>query len=143
MIGFAAETDHVIENAKAKLARKGCDLIVANSVAKGTTTFGGEFNEVQMIGADGVESWPSMSKADVAERDRRPAGSRACKASMISVVYTRLSHGEGLQLPAYESEDAAGMDLVAAVAAGGGGRSGSRRSGFDTDRFGDRVAQGF
>ena len=68
VIGFAAETDHVIENAKAKLARKGCDLIVANSVANGTTTFGGEFNEVQMIGADGVESWPSMSKAAVAER---------------------------------------------------------------------------
>ena len=68
VIGFAAETDHVIENAKAKLARKGCDLIVANSVANGTTTFGGEFNEVQMIGADGVESWPSMSKPAVAER---------------------------------------------------------------------------
>ncbi len=68
VIGFAAETDHVIENAKAKLTRKGCDLIVANSVATGTTTFGGEFNEVQMIGADGVELWPSMSKAAVAER---------------------------------------------------------------------------
>ncbi len=118
VIGFAAETDHVIENAKAKLARKGCDLIVANSVANGTTTFGGEFNEVQMIGADGVESWPSMSKAAVAERIVARLASRACKASMISVVYTRLSHGEGLQLPAYASEDAAGMDLVAAVPPG-------------------------
>lgn len=68
VIGFAAETDHVIENAKAKLARKGCDLIVANSVAKGTGTFGGEFNEVHMVGADGVESWPTMSKSAVAER---------------------------------------------------------------------------
>jgi phosphopantothenoylcysteine decarboxylase/phosphopantothenate--cysteine ligase len=68
VVGFAAETDRVLENAKAKLTRKGCDLIVANSVANGTTTFGGEFNEVQMISADGVESWPSMSKAAVADR---------------------------------------------------------------------------
>ena len=46
VIGFAAETENVVANAKAKLARKGCDLIVANSVAEGTSTFGGETNEV-------------------------------------------------------------------------------------------------
>ncbi len=68
VIGFAAETDHVIDNAKAKLRRKGCDLIIANSVAKGTTTFGGETNEVQLISAGGVERWPSMSKTAVADR---------------------------------------------------------------------------
>jgi phosphopantothenoylcysteine decarboxylase / phosphopantothenate---cysteine ligase len=68
VIGFAAETVHVVENAKAKLQRKGCDFIVANSVAEGTTTFGGESNQVQLISADGTESWPSMSKAAVAER---------------------------------------------------------------------------
>jgi len=68
VIGFAAETEEVTANAKAKLRRKGCDLIVANSVAEGTSTFGGETNQVQLIDADGIESWPSMSKAEVADR---------------------------------------------------------------------------
>ena len=58
MIGFAAETEDVAANARAKLERKGCDLIVANSVAEGTSTFGGETNEVQLIDREGVESWP-------------------------------------------------------------------------------------
>jgi phosphopantothenoylcysteine decarboxylase / phosphopantothenate---cysteine ligase len=68
VIGFAAETEDVAANARAKLQRKGCDLIVANSVARGTSTFGGEANQVQLIDANGAESWPSMSKADVADR---------------------------------------------------------------------------
>ena len=78
VIGFAAETQDVTANAKAKLTRKGCDLIVANSVAQGTSTFGGERNEVQLIDRDGVESWPPMSKAEVADRIvRRLAGELA------------------------------------------------------------------
>jgi phosphopantothenoylcysteine decarboxylase / phosphopantothenate---cysteine ligase len=68
VIGFAAETEDVTANAKLKLRRKGCDLIVANSVAKGTSTFGGETNEVQLIDSVGIESWPPMSKAEVADR---------------------------------------------------------------------------
>jgi phosphopantothenoylcysteine decarboxylase/phosphopantothenate--cysteine ligase len=68
VIGFAAETERVVENAKAKLARKGCDFIVANSVAEGTGTFGGASNEVQLIGPKGVEAWPRMSKEAVAGR---------------------------------------------------------------------------
>ncbi len=68
VIGFAAETEQLVENAKTKLRRKGCDFIIANSVAEGTTTFGGESNEVHIVSVDGVESWPSMSKAAVAER---------------------------------------------------------------------------
>jgi phosphopantothenoylcysteine decarboxylase / phosphopantothenate---cysteine ligase len=68
VIGFAAETEHVVDNAKSKLRRKGCDFIIANSVAKGTTTFGGETNEVHLVSADGVERWPSMSKTAVADR---------------------------------------------------------------------------
>jgi phosphopantothenoylcysteine decarboxylase / phosphopantothenate---cysteine ligase len=68
VIGFAAETENVTANAKAKLERKGCDLIVANSVAEGTSTFGGEMNEVQLIDGEGVESWPPLSKAEVADR---------------------------------------------------------------------------
>ena len=68
VIGFAAETEEVTSNAKAKLRRKGCDLIVANCVAEGTSTFGGEANQVQLIDADGIESWPSMSKTEVADQ---------------------------------------------------------------------------
>ncbi len=66
VIGFAAETENVTANAVAKLQRKGCDLIIANSVGEGTSTFGGETNQVQVIDARGVESWPPMTKAEVA-----------------------------------------------------------------------------
>jgi phosphopantothenoylcysteine decarboxylase / phosphopantothenate---cysteine ligase len=66
VIGFAAETENITANAIAKLQRKGCDLIVANSVAEGTSTFGGETNEVQVIDANGVEPWPPMTKTEVA-----------------------------------------------------------------------------
>jgi phosphopantothenoylcysteine decarboxylase / phosphopantothenate---cysteine ligase len=66
VIGFAAETENVTANATAKLQGKGCDLIIANSVAEGTSTFGGETNQVQVIDARGVESWPPMTKAEVA-----------------------------------------------------------------------------
>jgi phosphopantothenoylcysteine decarboxylase/phosphopantothenate--cysteine ligase len=68
VIGFSAETEDLTANATAKLRRKGCDLIVANSVADGTSTFGGETNQVQVIDANAAESWPSMSKAEVADR---------------------------------------------------------------------------
>ncbi len=67
VIGFAAETENVAANAKAKLRRKGCDLIVANSVADGASAFGGDTNQVEIIDANGAESLPPMSKADVAD----------------------------------------------------------------------------
>jgi phosphopantothenoylcysteine decarboxylase / phosphopantothenate---cysteine ligase len=66
VIGFAAETENLTANATSKLQRKRCDLIIANSVAEGTSTFGGETNQVQVIDAQGAESWPPMSKAEVA-----------------------------------------------------------------------------
>ena len=66
VIGFAAETENITANAKAKLQRKRCDLIIANSVAEGSSTFGGETNQVQVIDARGVELWPPMTKAEVA-----------------------------------------------------------------------------
>jgi phosphopantothenoylcysteine decarboxylase/phosphopantothenate--cysteine ligase len=68
VIGFAAETEHLVDNARSKLQRKGCDFIIANSVAKGTATFGGDTNEVQVISAAGIEEWPAMSKTAVAGR---------------------------------------------------------------------------
>jgi phosphopantothenoylcysteine decarboxylase / phosphopantothenate---cysteine ligase len=66
LIGFAAETENVVENAKAKLARKGCDWIVANDVSG--DVMGGEGNTVHIVTTDGVESWERMAKGDVAER---------------------------------------------------------------------------
>ncbi len=66
VVGFAAETDHVIANAKAKLKKKGCDRILANDVSPGTGIMGGDANTVHLISADGVESWPPQSKDDVA-----------------------------------------------------------------------------
>jgi phosphopantothenoylcysteine decarboxylase/phosphopantothenate--cysteine ligase len=68
LVGFAAETEHLIEHARAKLQHKGCDLIVANDVSTQNNTFGGDSNTVHLVGADGVQSWPSLSKRDVAER---------------------------------------------------------------------------
>ena len=66
--GFAAETENLLDNAREKLKKKGCDLIVANDVSKGRGVFGGEQNTVQLVSASGVESWGLMSKQDVAQR---------------------------------------------------------------------------
>ncbi len=66
VIGFAAETDHVIANAKAKLAKKGCDWIAANDVSPQTGIMGGDVNTIHLITAGGVESWPPQSKDEVA-----------------------------------------------------------------------------
>jgi phosphopantothenoylcysteine decarboxylase/phosphopantothenate--cysteine ligase len=66
VVGFAAETEIVIEHAKAKLARKGCDWIVANDVSPQTGIMGGDRNTVHLITQNGVESWPPLSKTDVA-----------------------------------------------------------------------------
>lgn len=68
VIGFAAETSDIIENAKSKRVRKGCDWIIANDVAPASGTFGGEDNTVHLVSADGVEPWPRMSKDAVADR---------------------------------------------------------------------------
>ncbi|CAM5668740.1 Coenzyme A biosynthesis bifunctional protein CoaBC [Streptomyces antimycoticus] len=55
MVGFAAETDDVLANGRAKLARKGCDLLVVNEVGE-HKTFGAETNEAVVLGADGTET---------------------------------------------------------------------------------------
>ena len=68
VVGFAAETDDVIENARAKRARKGCDWIVANDVRPETGIMGGAENAVVVIREDGVEEWPRMGKDEVAKR---------------------------------------------------------------------------
>ncbi|WGR99361.1 bifunctional phosphopantothenoylcysteine decarboxylase/phosphopantothenate--cysteine ligase CoaBC [Bradyrhizobium sp. ISRA443] len=70
VIGFAAETEHLIENAKAKFARKGCDWIVANDVSPATGVMGGDRNTVHLLSHEGkdvtVDSWPVMTKEEVA-----------------------------------------------------------------------------
>ncbi|TDE39587.1 bifunctional phosphopantothenoylcysteine decarboxylase/phosphopantothenate--cysteine ligase CoaBC [Antarcticimicrobium sediminis] len=68
VVGFAAETNDVIENATAKRARKGCDWIVANDVSPATGIMGGTENAVTLITDAGNEEWPRMGKAAVAER---------------------------------------------------------------------------
>ena len=68
VVGFAAETERVTDNAIAKRAAKGCDWILANDVAPGTGTFGGDDNTIHFITGAGVEDWPRMSKDDVAAR---------------------------------------------------------------------------
>jgi phosphopantothenoylcysteine decarboxylase/phosphopantothenate--cysteine ligase len=68
VIGFAAETEHIIQNARAKLDRKGCDWIVANDVSPATGVMGGNRNSVHLVTRDGVESWPNQDKQTVADR---------------------------------------------------------------------------
>ena len=68
VIGFAAETEKIVEHAVAKRARKGCDWILANDVSEGSGTFGGADNTIHLVSAEGVEDWPRLSKDAVAER---------------------------------------------------------------------------
>lgn len=66
VIGFAAETENVEANAKSKLARKGCDWILANDVSPGTGVMGGDNNTIQLVTPSGTELWPPQSKENVA-----------------------------------------------------------------------------
>ena len=68
VVGFAAETDDVIENATAKRKRKGCDWIVANDVSAETGIMGGSENAVTLISGEGAEDWPRMPKDRVAKK---------------------------------------------------------------------------
>ena len=67
VVGFAAETQSVVANAQAKLKAKGVDWIVANDVSETAGVFGRERNQVHFVSAAGVEPWPVMTKADVAD----------------------------------------------------------------------------
>jgi phosphopantothenoylcysteine decarboxylase / phosphopantothenate---cysteine ligase len=66
VIGFAAETEQVVEHARRKLASKGCDWILANDVSAESGVMGGDRNTLQLVTADGVETWPEQSKDEVA-----------------------------------------------------------------------------
>jgi phosphopantothenoylcysteine decarboxylase/phosphopantothenate--cysteine ligase len=66
VIGFAAETEHVVEHAKQKLVRKACDWILANDVSPETGVMGGDSNTIHLVTKDNVEHWPPQSKNEVA-----------------------------------------------------------------------------
>jgi len=66
VIGFAAETENVLDNAKSKLNKKGCDWILANDVSG--TVMGGDQNQIHFITNEGLENWPTMDKKSVAEK---------------------------------------------------------------------------
>jgi phosphopantothenoylcysteine decarboxylase/phosphopantothenate--cysteine ligase len=68
LVGFAAETHDVIENAQAKLVTKGCDLVVANNVAEAGAGFAVDTNHVQLVDHDGVTDVTPGPKAEVAHR---------------------------------------------------------------------------
>ncbi len=67
VVGFAAETNDLEENARAKLARKGCDWVVGNDVSE-ATIMGGDVNEVLLVTTSGTERWPRLAKTEVAAR---------------------------------------------------------------------------
>jgi phosphopantothenoylcysteine decarboxylase / phosphopantothenate---cysteine ligase len=68
VVGFAAETEKVIEHARQKLLKKGCDMIVANYVGGDSGVMGGERNTVHLVTKNEVEDWPTLDKVDVARR---------------------------------------------------------------------------
>ena len=79
VVGFAAETQNVVENGRKKLARKGCDWILANDVSAKSGVMGGDLNTVHLITKNDVESWPSQSKDAVA-------------AALVARIARALSH---------------------------------------------------
>ena len=68
VVGFAAETEKLVEHAQAKLSKKGADWIVANDVSTENNVFGGDRNTVRLISKSTADAWPTMTKQQVAER---------------------------------------------------------------------------
>ena len=68
VIGFAAETNNLIKNAKEKLKKKNCDWIVANDVSKNPEIFGGDNNCISLVTKNNVDDWDTCSKKEVAEK---------------------------------------------------------------------------
>ena len=68
VVGFAAETENVVDNARTKRKTKKCDWILANDVSPTTGTFGGDANTIHLVADGAEEAWPTMTKQQVAER---------------------------------------------------------------------------
>jgi phosphopantothenoylcysteine decarboxylase/phosphopantothenate--cysteine ligase len=84
VIGFAAETENVVEHAKKKRKAKGADWIVANDVSPRTGIMGGDRNSVHLVTADGVESWPDLDKGEVARRLMARAAERLAEITAVT-----------------------------------------------------------
>ena len=119
VVGFAAETDDVIANARAKRIKKGCDWIVANDVSAESGVMGGDIEhrasghrERRRIMAGASQG---SGRAQVGRVHSR--GARRGDAMNAELRIVRLPHAADLPLPAYQTERAAGLDLVAAVPA--------------------------
>ena len=117
VIGFAAETENVIEHAKAKLARKGCDWIVANDVSPADRR-DGRRPQHRASGHRATASNPGRrnrrtrwrARSSPASPRRSRGASRGEQRSSVARSM-RLPHGADLPLPAYQSDAAAGLDL--------------------------------
>ena len=109
VIGFAAETEKVIANAQAKLARKGCDWIIANDVSPETGVMGGDRNTVHLVTRP-ESNWPEQSKEDVAkmliERIASTLGGEQAETNRSSLM--RLPHAPDLPMPPSQTPSAAG-----------------------------------
>ena len=68
VVGFAAETNDVLAHARKKLDAKGCDIMVANDVSPSTGIMGGDTNTIHIVTRDGIDSWPTLDKDEVARR---------------------------------------------------------------------------
>ncbi|HEX3181271.1 MAG TPA: bifunctional phosphopantothenoylcysteine decarboxylase/phosphopantothenate--cysteine ligase CoaBC [Beijerinckiaceae bacterium] len=68
VVGFAAETNDVLAHARKKLDAKGCDMIVANDVSPSTGIMGGDKNAIHIVTREGIDSWPTLDKDEVARR---------------------------------------------------------------------------
>ena len=86
VVGFAAETEDVIEHARAKLRAKGADWIVANDVSASTGIMGGDRTEVHVVTSAGIEDWPAMSKDEMAVRLLDRASQALSSASSASLA---------------------------------------------------------
>jgi phosphopantothenoylcysteine decarboxylase / phosphopantothenate---cysteine ligase len=84
VIGFAAETQNVLEYAAKKRKAKGADWIVANDVSPETGIMGGDRNTVHLVTAEGVESWPELDKGEVARRLMQRAAQRLAEITAVT-----------------------------------------------------------
>ena len=120
VVGFAAETDDVVDNAVSKRDRKGCDWIVANDVSPATGTFGGDdagASRYRQRRGRLARAGKTDVAARLAERIAQHFQSlpEANGMSNVEIAVTRLPHNADLPLPAYETAQSAGMDLAAAI----------------------------
>ena len=110
LIGFAAETHDVVNNAQGKLASKKADWIVANDVSG--DVMGGSHNRIHLVTGGASRTGPKRPRK-TSPATSSPALHRKLEVT-IRIRLTRLPHGEGLPLPSYATHGAAGMDVVAA-----------------------------